>query len=128
MSDVTYTAAKIRPLDGAIVRPFYAGAAFDLGLTVKIQQNGTVIKSNNDSAIGIPVSTQQKASAAVTGDRVGVVIFGPVEGFTGGVPGMIGFVSATAGRIATTGTKAIGYWESSTCFFVMPDVSSAASS
>jgi hypothetical protein len=128
MGDYAYTAAKIRPGDGAIVRKAKCAGAIDLGMTVKKQLDGTIVKSNNDVGYGVLVATEGKASASVSGEECVVVILGPVEGYSGLNPGMIGFLSATAGKIATTGTKGMGYNSSPTCFIVMPALTTAASS
>ncbi len=130
MADLAYTAAKIRPLDGSqVAPPKVLGAPADVGDWVKLQLDGTVIKHTGaaDMAFGIIVSNSRKTIAGVTGDEVGICTFGPVAGFSNLNPGRLGYLSATAGRIADSGTKAAGYAQAKDVFFVMPGASVAAS-
>jgi hypothetical protein len=130
MADLTVNAAKIRPLDGATVRKATLGGALGVGDWVKLQLDGTIIKQAgaSDMAWGQVVALSNKGSSGVSGvDEASVVVFGPVAGYSGLNPGRLGYLSANAGKIADAGSKAAGYAESATVFFVMPGVSVAAS-
>ncbi len=129
MADLAFTASKIRPLDGATVRRKPLGAAAAVGDWVKLQLDGTVIKhaGASDMAWGLIVALSNKSTSGAAGDDASIVVFGPVAGFSALNPGRLGYLSATAGRIADSGTKAAGYAEEATIFFVMPGVSVAAS-
>lgn len=129
MADLAFTATKIRPLDGATVRRRTLGGAAAVGDWVKLQLDGTVVKHGGatDMAFGIIVSLSNKSSSGASGDEAGICVFGPVAGFSALNPGRLGFLSATSGRIADSGTKAAGYAEDAVIFFVLPGVSVAAS-
>ena len=117
------TAANIKPLAGAIVRRHTSGAAIAAGEVVSLQSDGYVDPSDNssaaDEAIGIAI---QAATAA--GEVIDVVVFGPVKCLTGAEEGDTVFTSATAGEPTQTdgaNMTAIGYAESATVLFVLPE-------
>ena len=77
--------------------------------------------SGADEAIGIAV---QAATSAGVPAQIDVVTFGPVKCLTGATPGKTVFNSATAGEPTETDASnqtAIGYAESTTVLFVLPE-------
>lgn len=131
MAAVTATAKLARPLDGSIVNKKEAGEALDLLNAVYLATDGKVYKTANDTSKfwGFAVAGDQKQTTVAAGETVAVVIFGRVTGFSGMQPGVIGFLSATAGKIdQTTGSVGVGYAESATEFFVMPALTAVGSS
>lgn len=125
------TVANIKPLDGAIVRRFTAGAAIEPGELVCMQSDGYI-----DPAIGTSVAAAQTLGVALTprnqgtayaaGDVVDVVTFGPVKCMTGATVGALIYVTDTAGELGeSAGTKATiaGIAESATVLFVRPQAS-----
>jgi hypothetical protein len=115
------TAANIKPLQGAIVRRYTAGATVAAGEIVSMQSDGYVDPANTTSA------AQQVVGIALTavssGDAVDVVTDGPVKAITGGTPGSTLHASNTAGEPAeSAGSNAgvAGWVESATVAFVRP--------
>jgi len=120
---VDTTAANIKPLEGAVVRRYTAGAAVTIGAPVYLDSSGYVQMTDSDAVatnyvIGIAL---QAASAA--GEVIDVVVLGPVKNLTGATPGALEYTNGTAGAISeTAGTKTtiIGVAESATVLFVRP--------
>jgi hypothetical protein len=115
-------ASLVKPLEGAIVRRFTAGATIEAGEAVSMSADGFV-----DPASGAAVTTNFVAGIALQDvaatERVDVVVFGPVICATGGTPGAHVYISDTAGEPAeTAGTKVgiVGWVESATVVFVNP--------
>lgn len=116
------TAANIKPLSGAVVRRYVAGATVAAGEILHLETDGYVDPADNtsaaDEAIGIAVQ------AASSGDTIDVVVFGPVKCLTGATIGGTVFTSATAGeptQTDDTNMTAVGYAESATVLFVLPE-------
>lgn len=134
MAAVTFTAADIRPLNGAITRRFNTGGTVDAGKGVYIAADGDVEHADADDvaqaqARGIACANQSGGTSFAAGERIDVVLYGPVAGFTGLTPGLPVYVSPTAGALdqtasATTGdfNYIIGYAESATTIFVCPQM------
>lgn len=107
---LTVTAADVRPLPGAIVRRFTAGAAIDVGAPVYVASDGYVEEADADAAascvcVGICVASNPNAAsqtAVAEGEECDVVVLGPVTGFSGMTPGTYAFVSTTAGGLEAT--------------------------
>lgn len=117
------TEANIKPLTGAIVRRHTSGAAIAAGEIVSLQDDGYVDPSNMGSGVdeAIGIALQAAAAAAV---KIDVVCFGPVKCLTGATPGATVFTSSTAGEPTetdNTNETAIGYVESATVLFVLPE-------
>jgi hypothetical protein len=98
-------ASLVKPLEGAIVRRFTAGATIEAGEAVSMSSDGYV-----DPASGAAVTTNFVLGIALqdvaVSERVDVVVFGPVVCATGGTPGAHVYISDTAGEPAeTAGTK-----------------------
>lgn len=116
------TAKNIKPLEGAIIRRYTAGAAIAAGEIVSMQSDGFVDPANTTAAAQKVVGIALQAASAA-GEIVDVVIFGPVVAITGGTPGATLHASDTAGEPAeSAGTNAgiTGYVESATVAFVRP--------
>ena len=113
------TAANIRPLQGAIVRRYTAGAAIAAGEIVAMQSDGYVDPADTsayDQVVGIAIQAATEA-----GETVDVVVFGPVKCLTGATVGANVYASDTAGEPSeSVGTKDImvGWNESATVLFV----------
>ncbi|MCO5182190.1 MAG: hypothetical protein M9896_19300 [Candidatus Promineofilum sp.] len=114
-------AKRVKPLEGAIVRRFTAGAAVAAGQVVAMQSDGFVDPANTTAA------AQQVAGIAIqavaAGERADVVVFGPIVCLTGATPGATLHASNTAGEPAeSAGTNAgiVGFVESATVAFVRP--------
>ena len=115
------TAANIEPKEGAIVRRYTAGATIAAGEIVSMQSDGYVDPSDSTSAAQMIVGIA--LAAAVAGDRVDVVIFGPTECLTGATIGGAVDASTPAGGGAQTtagNQKQVGWAESATVLFVRP--------
>lgn len=120
-------AADIKPLEGAIIRRYTAGAAIAAGEVVSMQSDGYVDPSNSTAAaqtiVGIAIA------AAAAGDKVDVVVFGPVQCITGATIGGLVYDSTTAGEPSQTqagNQLAVGFAESATVLFVRPSLVAAA--
>ena len=122
------TVANIKPLEGAIVRRYSAGAAITPGDAVCMSSDGYIDPADSDAlatntVVGIALVPRNQGSAYAAGDVVDVVTFGPVLCATGGTPGAYAYTSATAGQMAeSAGTKSliVGFVESATVVFVRP--------
>ena len=115
------TAANIKPLEGAIIRRYTAGAAIAAGEIVSMQSDGFVDPSDSTGAAQTIVGIAQKAAAV--GDRLDVVVYGPVVCLTGATIGGAVYDSTTAGEpLQTTAgnQKQVGWAESETILFVRP--------
>jgi hypothetical protein len=135
------TAANVRPLEGSVIKQFYAGGAIDVGDTGYIASDGDVEVTDANAAatvkgIGVCVAVGDTAgaTAAAAGDAVSMVTFGPVGGFSSLTPGATQFISETAGAItetepsgAGTWSHIIGYAMSATVLFVQPGTSAPTS-
>lgn len=115
------TAANIKPLEGAIVRRFTAGATVAAGEIVSMQSDGYVDPADTTSAAACVVGIALQGAAS--GGRVDVVVFGPVKAITGGTPGSTLHATNTAGEPGeSAGSNAgiTGFVESATVAFVRP--------
>jgi len=118
------TADNIKPLNGAIIRRFTAGAAVAAGEIVSMQSDGYVDPANTTSAAQKVMGVALQAAAAA-GQVIDVVVFGPVVCVTGATPGATIHASDTAGEPAeSAGTNGgiTGIAESATVVFVRPEV------
>lgn len=136
MADVTIVAASIRPLDGARMRRYTAGAAgMTPGQPVYLSGNRTVDLADGSAmvtskAIGVIVSCPNGALASVVGDELDICLWGPVTGYTTNmVAATLFYVDDDAGIIAdAAGTKStiIGHGEDAVTLFVDPQLVSLA--
>lgn len=103
---------NVRPLNGAVVRPYEAGAAVQQGDFVYVNHTTDKVfpaRANGDSttyAIGVVVSVEgyMPGTSAVAGQTVGVCIAGPVAGFVemDAASGIVWLSAATAGAVTQT--------------------------
>ena len=117
------TAANIKPLHGAIVRRYTSGAQVAAGEIVSLQSDGYVDPSDSTSAADECIGIALQAAAAA-GVQIDVVAFGPVKCLLEASPGVTVWNSTTAGEPAQTtagNQTAVGYAESATVLFVMPE-------
>jgi hypothetical protein len=136
MTDISQTAALVRPLNGAIVRRKTAGGVVNVGDAVYIASDGDVEQADADAvasaqARGIVVAVGTTgATAAAAGDPVDIVTHGPVAiGASGLTDGAAVYVSTTAGKMDQTAPAAagdypfvIGWAESDGVVYVQPQV------
>ena len=115
------TAANVKPLEGAIVRRFTAGATVAAGELVTMQSDGKVDPSDCTAAkapvLGVAIGP------GADGSRIDVVVFGPIVCLTGATPGALVYNSTTAGEPleTTTGNQTVaGIAESAIVLFVRP--------
>lgn len=117
------TAELIKPLEGAIVRRYTAGATIAAGEIVSMMADGYVDPANTTdftAAAVLGIALQ----AVTAGQRVDVVVFGPVVCLTDGTAANLVYASDTAGEPSeTVGTKdvLVGITESATVLFVRPE-------
>lgn len=122
-------AADIKPLEGAIIQRFIAGAAVEAGEFVEMQSDGYVDPAAASAVVlggvGIALPKNGGDPATAAGDEIDVVTFGPVNCMTGATIGALIYASDTAGEFAeTAGTKdtVIGFAQSATVLFVRPQI------
>jgi hypothetical protein len=117
------TAANIKPLEGAIVRRFTAGAAIAAGELVSMMADGNVDPTDTTAFTGAQIVGVAIQAAAAAGDKVDVVTYGPCKCLTGATPAAIVYGSDTAGEPSeSVGTKdsIAGFAESAAILFVRP--------
>lgn len=123
------TAKLVKPLEGAIIQRYTAGAAIAAGEIVAMQSDGAVDPANTTSAVvTFPMIAIQAAAA---GEVVDCVVSGRINCVTGGTPGAICYASDTAGEPAeSAGTNLgiVGWVETATIIFVNPQGGLAAAS
>ena len=126
MSIARTTAANaehVKPLQGAQIRRFTAGATILPGELVSMQSDGYVDPADTGSAAQIVVGVAIKGG--VITNTIDVVVFGPIVCITGGTPGATLHASDTAGEPAeSAGSNAglAGWVEQTTVVFVNPVV------
>jgi hypothetical protein len=144
MADISVTAAQVRPLKGAIVRRFLAGATVNVGEAVYVHSDGTVKPADADASlaaaqarglvVGVGVAG---ATAAAANQAVDVVTHGPVAlGTSGLTEGGVVYVSVTAGKLDQTAPAVagddydfiIGWAESDGVLYVQPQMTIPAAS
>lgn len=116
------TAALVKPLEGAIVRRFTAGATIEAGEVVSLMADGYVDPTNTAAFTGSLVVGVALAGAAA-GERVDVVTYGPVTALIDATPAALIYGTDTDGEPGTTvGTKdvIVGFAEAATVLFVRP--------
>ena len=117
------TAELIKPLEGAVIRRYTAGATIAAGEIVSLMADGYVDPANtSDFTAACVVGIALKA--AVAGQRIDVVTHGPVVCLIDATPGSLIYASDTAGEPSeSVGTKdvLVGIAESATVLFVRPE-------
>lgn len=136
MTAPTYTAAQIRPLiPSHVIQATADAASMAPGDLVYMKSDGDVALADANSAttveaVGIIVAIQGGKSSSAAGDVVSVALPGSrLAGYASMTPGDRFYVSETAGDLdstapsgAGTWTKAVGFAESATVFYL--DISS----
>ncbi len=115
-------AANIKPLEGSIIRRYTAGAAIAVGELVSMSSDGYIDPSDSTAAKN-PVLGVSVQAATAAGERLDVVVFGPVRCLIDATPGGLIYNSTTAGEPleTTAGNQtAAGFAESATVLFVRP--------
>lgn len=114
----------IRPLKGSIVRPYVCGAAVTAGAPVALDSSGYVQHADGNSSDPVADMVQGIALQTTTaaGQRVDVVVYGPVSCMTGATAGAYVYISDTAALpdVSSTSNGVIGIAESATVLFVRP--------
>lgn len=80
------TAANIKPLEGALIDRFTAGAAIAAGELVSMSSDGYIDPADSTSAKSLVLGVAVQAAAAA-GERIDVVTHGRVKCLTGATPG-----------------------------------------
>ena len=116
------TAANIKPLEGALIDRFTAGAAIAAGELVSMSSDGYIDPSDSTAAKN-PVLGVAVQAATAAGERIDVVVHGRVKCLTGATPGAVVYNSTTAGEPLETvagNQTAAGIAVSATILFVRP--------
>jgi len=116
------TAANIKPLEGAQVDRFTAGAAIAAGELVSMSSDGYIDPSDSTAAKN-PVLGVAVQAATAAGERIDVVVHGRVKCLTGATPGALVYNSTTAGEPleTTAGNQTVaGIAVSANVLFVRP--------
>lgn len=122
MSNITI-GTDIKPLQGARIRRGTLGNTVTKGHPVTLQSDG--YWDHTDTTTNAQVTVAVAVQGGVSGDRVDLVTFGPIQCLSGATPGTLVYGSNTAGAYDTAvGTKdtVIGYAESATVLFVQPQI------
>lgn len=134
MADISVTAGNVRPLNGAILRRGTAGGSGSCGDAVYLdgangwkQADADALASAQARAIVVAVNGQPGATTFASGDRLDLVVYGPVAYGSGMTPGARVYVSTTAGALDQTAPAgagdypfAIGWAEAADILFVQP--------
>ena len=117
-------AGLVMPLEGAIVRRFTAGSTIEAGEAVAMASDGAIDPANATTiTLGMALGIALGPNDYSAGDRVDVVMRGPVVCMTGATIGDCVYATNTAGEPShTAGTKTniLGMAESATVLFVKP--------
>jgi|SRR5579859_4513033 len=125
---------------GAITKWYQAGEAIVLGAAVYLDSNNLAWNAKSDSqahatAVGVAAFADNfyGETTVQTGGQVGVVVYGPVWGFSGMSGAEAGWVGATAGQIVDTAPTGgawqfqVGHAVDDQTFFVDPNPQTPAS-
>lgn len=118
-------AEHVKPLQGAIIRRYTAGAAVTAGAPVYLDSSGYVQMGDSDAVATNAVIGCAVQGATASGERIDVVIYGPINNMTAATPGALVYTQATAGALgesAGTKTTIIGKAESATILLVQPSI------
>lgn len=135
MAAISVTAKNVRPLNGAIVRRWTAGASGTVGQVVYLNGStgataaiATSVAAAQAKGLVVGVNGQPGQTSFAAGDALDVVTYGPVAAGSGMTPGALLYTSAvTAGAVDETAPVApthvpyaVGYVEAATVMFVAP--------
>ncbi len=118
------TAANIKPLEGALVDRFTAGAAIAAGELVTMSSDGYIDPADSTGAKSIVLGVAVQAASAA-GERIDVVTHGRIKCLTGATPGAVVYNSTTAGEPleTTAGNQTVaGVAVTAAILFVRPGV------
>ena len=114
----------IKPLEGALIRRYTAGAAVTAGCPVALDSSGYVQHADGNSSdpVGDMVQGIAIQAATAAGERVDVVVYGPVWCMTGATAGGYVYISDTVALpdVSSTANGVIGIAESANVLFVRP--------
>lgn len=125
MAATRETDAKlIKPLEGAIVRRYTAGSTIEAGELVAMASDGAIDPADaSDTTLANVCGIALGPDDWAAGNRVDVVVFGPVLCMSGATVGALIFLSDTAGEFAETPgtvTRIVGRGESANVLFIHP--------
>lgn len=121
MSAITI-GTDIKPLQGAIIRRGTLGATVTKGHPVTLQSDGYWDHCNTSTA---QLTVAVAVEGGAVGERIDLVVYGPIKCLSGATIGALVYGSDTAGAYDdAVGTKdlVIGYAESATVLFVNPQI------
>lgn len=117
-------ATLVKPLEGAVIIRETAGSAIEAGEAVSMASDGAVDPTDTSSiTLAMALGIAAGPNDYVTGDRVDIVISGPIVCMTGATPGDVVYATDTAGEPShTAGTKTtiLGMPRSATVLIVNP--------
>ena len=113
----------VKPLRGAVIRKGTLGGTVTKGDPVKLGSGGTWAMIDADTAqLNVGVAVQGGAS----GDEIDIVLLGPIQSLSEATPGVLVYSSNTEGAYddgdASTKKTVIGFVESATVLFVLPQI------
>lgn len=116
-------ATDVKPLRGAVIRKGTLGGTVTKGDPVKLGSGGTWTMIDADAAqLNVAVAVEGGSS----GDVIDIVVLGPVQSLSGATPGVLVYSSNTEGAYddgdASTKKTIIGFVESTTALFVLPQI------
>lgn len=137
MADITVTLADVRlPNETEVIKiRGTLGGAVNVGSPVYLDGTNGWKAADADAAAsgqarGILLSVPNGGTAGASGDKVDILCFGRITGYSGMTPGAAVYVSTTAGRLDQTPPAAeddyvfeIGWAESASTIFVHPQIS-----
>lgn len=130
MADLTVTAKNVKPLIPSQVVKGTTGGTMTVGDLVVDNGSEVWVKADADAAatavglVGIVVAGGARRSdgSILSGEKIDVVVFGRVTGFTGVNGGQNYYVSANAGKVAETAgtvTRFVANGEDTTTLFIL---------
>ena len=129
MTLIAVTRLDVRPLPGATIESFPVSGTVYVGDSINIAGGSALAATGAATATayarGICVAAPNGGTAAVTGDRVDVVTWGRVTGFTGATAETTAYTGGTAGHVAdaaATVSHKLGVFRDATTLFVQPEL------
>lgn len=130
-SAISFTAADVRPLPGAIIRRKTCASAVNAGNAVYLDSSGNIAKAASSAratshVFGIAVADNDGSTAFAAADAVDVVVFGPVAGASSLAEGTFAYCGTVAGVMEDTNPGSgnwlvtVGICESTAIVFVNP--------
>jgi hypothetical protein len=115
MSQISFTAADVRPLPGAIVRRKTTGGTVTAGSLVYLDSSGYVQDADpgtraTSHVFGLAVADDNGGTSFASGDAIDVVVYGPVAGSSSLSEGSFAYAGTVAGQIEDSNPGS-GYWQ-----------------